>query len=171
MNINRAGKAGVGDLQGAILVVPHRVNKRNELRLNAAFGQRKIYRRKHFRRARLNGSMRAHNSAHQRGINGRRRALPADIADHNAEPRHRIRNEVIQISANGARGNKLRGDVQVRQFRDWSAAAGVPATHGPAPDRAPGAVPAARSLRTGARSRWRSQSARPAWSWCAGVLR
>ena len=88
VDVNRPRKAGVGDGQRSLLIVPHCINDRNELRLDTALGKRKIYRRKHLRRSRLDGSMRAQNPADQSGINCRRRAFSADVADDDAEPRH-----------------------------------------------------------------------------------
>ena len=60
--------------------------------------------------------MGADNAADQRSVDGRRSALATDVADHNAEPRHGIRNEVVKISADGARRDKFRGHVEVRQL-------------------------------------------------------
>ena len=39
MAVNRTRQTGIRNLKGAVLVVPHGINKRAELTVNAAFGQ------------------------------------------------------------------------------------------------------------------------------------
>src|SRR5882724_13352542 len=99
-----------------MLVVPDSVDDGDELRLDAALGQRQIHRRKHLGGSGLDGSVRADDSADQRSVYGRGRAFAAHIADDDAEPRHGIRDEVVEIAANRSRGDEFRRNVEVRKF-------------------------------------------------------
>src|SRR5579864_1700271 len=57
--------------------------------------------------------MRPQDPAYQCSINRSRRAFSAHIPDGDPKPRHRVRNEVIQISANRSCGNELRRHVEM----------------------------------------------------------
>ena len=61
--------------------------------------------------------MRAHDAAHQSGIDGGGRALTAHVADRNTEPGQRIRNKIVEIAANSARRNKFRRNLQIAHLR------------------------------------------------------
>src|SRR5579862_3334868 len=116
MDKDRAGKAGVGDRQRTLRIVPDGINNRNELRLDTALGEREVDRREHLRRRRFDRSMRADDAAHERGVNGGGSTLAADISDDEPEPRHRVGNEIVEIAADGTGGNKFGGHVEMRQF-------------------------------------------------------
>ena len=84
MTVKRARQPGIGHPHGTVAIVPHGVNQRHELALDAPLSQRKIDRAQHLRRPRLDGSVRAQNAADQRGINRCRGAFAADVADHHS---------------------------------------------------------------------------------------
>ena len=107
MPVDGPRQARIRHHQRPPLVVPHGVDDGNELRRDPAFGQRQIHGREHLGRARLNRRMGTQNTADECGINGRRRAFAADIADRDPQPRQRIGNEVVEIAADGAGGKKL----------------------------------------------------------------
>ena len=97
-------------------IVPHRIDQRDELALNAPFAQGKIDRPQHLRRPGFDGSVGPQNAADQSRINRSRRAFAADVPDHHSQARLRVIDEVVQVAADGARGHELGRNFQVREL-------------------------------------------------------
>src|SRR5581483_7725416 len=110
-------QSGVGHLQRPVLVIPHGIDKRDELPVNAALSQGKVHRAQHLCGMRLNGRMRTQNSADQRGVNCRRCAFTADIANHQPETRKRVIDKVIEIAADRTCRSKARRQFEVVELR------------------------------------------------------
>src|SRR5581483_9291133 len=64
----------------------------------------------------LDWGMGANDAADQGSVNCRRSSLATHVADHNPEPRHGIRNEIVKISTDGARRDKFCGYVEMSQL-------------------------------------------------------
>ena len=116
MTIKRKRQAGIGHQERAAFVVPHGVDDGNELGGDSALREREVDCREHFSWARLNRRVRTQNPAHQRRIDCSRRALAADVSNGDPQAREGIRNEVVEIAANGARRHKLGRDFKIREL-------------------------------------------------------
>src|SRR5579863_6430575 len=98
-------------------VVPDCVDDGHELRLNSALRERQIHGGEHLLRGRLDRSVGPQDPAYQSRIDGCWGPFSAYVSNGDAEPRHRIWDEVVKSSANRSCRDEFGCDVEMRELR------------------------------------------------------